>query len=128
MTAECFFCFNNKNWSIEMNVWKITHINCILDQDGKQNIVKEVEFSVDGLVNGTAAIPYEDGNFLSYSELTEGTVIGWVKSALTDSGVAYYEDMVAQLKAPPTTGYKGLPWAEGQTAGLTAETNGETNE
>jgi hypothetical protein len=86
-------------------------MKCILDQDGKQNIVKEVEFSVDNLVNGTVETPYEGGDFLSYSELTEDTVIGWVKSVLTDSGVAYYEDRVAQLQVPATTGYKGLPWA-----------------
>jgi hypothetical protein len=94
-----------------MYIWKITNMNCILNQDGKQDIVKEVEFSVDDVVNGTVATPYTGGNFLPYSELTENIVINWVKSALTDSGVAYYEDMVDQIKAPATTGYKGLPWA-----------------
>jgi hypothetical protein len=92
--------------------WKITNMNCILNQDGKQDIVKEVEFSVDDLVNGTVEIPYTEGDFLPYSNLTQDTVIGWVKSALTDAGVASYEDTVNQLKAPATTGYKGLPWGE----------------
>ena len=94
-----------------MATWKITNMNCILIQDGKQNIVKDVEFFVDDLLSGKVEIPYVDGEFLPYNELTESAVIEWVKSVLTDSGVAYYEDMVAQIKAPATTGYKGLPWA-----------------
>ena len=94
-----------------MATWKIRNMNCILNQDGKQNIVKEVEFIIDDLVNGVVARPYADGDFLPYSELTEDVVIGWVKTALTDSVVAAYEDTAAQLQAPPTTGYKGLPWA-----------------
>jgi hypothetical protein len=93
-----------------MATWRVRNINCILNRDGKQDIVKEVEFSVDDLVNGVIAIPYVDGDFLPYNELTEDIVIGWVKSALTDPGVASYEDAAAQLQAPPTTGYKGLPW------------------
>jgi hypothetical protein len=94
-----------------MATWKITNMNCILNQDGKQNIVKDVEFFVDDLLSGKVEIPYVDGEFLPYNELTESAVIEWVKSVLTDSGVAYYEDMVDQIKAPATTGYKGLPWA-----------------
>jgi len=102
-----------------MAIWKVRNINCILDQDGKQNIVKEVEFIVDGLVNGVVEIPYVDGDFLSYDNLTEDVVIGWVKAALTDSIVAAYEDRAIELQAPPTTGDKPLPWAK---------TNGEINE
>jgi len=94
-----------------MATWKITNMNCILNQDGKQDIVKDVEFSVGDLLNGKVEIPYVDGDFLPYKELTESVVIEWVKSALTESGVAYYEDTVTQLQAPATTGYKGLPWA-----------------
>jgi hypothetical protein len=93
-----------------MAIWKITSMKCILDQDGKQNIVKEVEFSVDDLVNGMVEIPYVDGTFLAYGDLTEDIVIDWVKAALTDSIVAIYEDRANRLQAPPTTGYKGLPW------------------
>ena len=93
-----------------MATWRITNINCILDQDGKQDIVKDVEFFVDDLLSGKVEIPYVDGDFLPYKELTESAVIEWVKSVLTESGVAYYEDAVAQLQAPATTGYKGLPW------------------
>jgi hypothetical protein len=94
-----------------MATWKITNMKCVLDQNGRQNVVNEIEFSVDDLLNGKVEIPYVDGTFLPYNELTESAVIEWVKSALTNSGVAYYEDMVAQLQAPATTGYKGLPWA-----------------
>jgi hypothetical protein len=93
-----------------MATWKVRNINCVLNQNGKQNIVKEVEFIVDDLVNGVVEIPYVDGNFLSYNDLTEDVVIGWVKAALTDSIVAAFEDRANELKAPPTTGYKPLPW------------------
>ena len=81
-----------------------------MNKDGKQNIVKEVEFSVDDLVNGAVDIPYVDGNFLDYSTLTEDTVVGWIKAVLSDAGVAAFEDRVAQLNAPAITGYIGLPW------------------
>ena len=94
-----------------MATWKVRNINCILNQNGKQNIVKEVEFIVDGLVNGVVEIPYVPGDFLAYDDLTEDTVIGWVKTALTDSIVAAFEDRAAELQAPPTTEYKPLPWA-----------------
>jgi hypothetical protein len=93
-----------------MATWKITSINCILNQKGKQDVVKDVEFFVDDLLSGKVEIPFVDGEFLPYKELTEDMVVNWVKSALTDSGVAYYEDSVAQLQMPATTGYKGLPW------------------
>jgi len=102
-----------------MATWKVRNINCILNQDGKQNIVKQVEFVVANLVSGVVDIPYINGDFLSYDNLTEDVVIGWVKAALTDSIVAAYEDRAIELQAPPTTGYKPLPWAE---------TNGEINE
>ena len=90
--------------------WKITNIKCVLDQDGKQNIVKEVEFSIDDLINGGVVIPYTEGDFLAYDQLTEDVVIGWVKSVLTEALVSSYEAKVDQLKNPATTGYKPLPW------------------
>jgi hypothetical protein len=93
-----------------MATWKVRNINCVLNQNGKQNIVKEVEFIIDGLVNGVVEIPYVDGDFLSYDGLTEDVVIGWVKAALTDSVVAAFEGRANELQAPPTTGYKPLPW------------------
>lgn len=94
-----------------MATWKVRNINCVLNKDGKENIVKEVEFIVDDLVNGVVNIPYVDGNFLAYDDLTEDAVIGWVKSALSDSVVVAFEDRANELKAPASTGYKPLPWA-----------------
>jgi hypothetical protein len=57
--------------------------------------------------------PDQDGDFAPFSELTESTVIEWVKSALGAEAVAARETAIAnniqeQLNPPVLT---GLPWA-----------------
>jgi hypothetical protein len=93
-----------------MATWTITSMNCIFDINGMKDVVKEVSFLVDDLIHGKVELPEPQGSFLPYNELTQENVVDWVKSVLTDSGVSSYEEMANQLKAPPATGYKALPW------------------
>lgn len=57
-----------------------------------------------------------DPNFISYSNLTQETVINWVKDQLGDEGIAFYKAKAqAQLdeltKPPLVPEYTPLPWS-----------------
>jgi len=67
---------------------------------GVQNVVTEVPWlcsitvgTVTAKCSGVQKIEYDaDAPFTAFDSLTEATVIGWVKEALTADAVAHYEN------------------------------------
>jgi len=100
--------------------WKITNLQAFASSNGQPNVVSNVDwicFATDGTntaqMNGSQAIIYNSGNnFISFNQLTESEIIGWVKNALGSS----VQDVQSQLDAKianivnPSVVTK-LPWA-----------------
>ena len=67
--------------------------------DGVANVVTEVPWQlsltvgdVTAVCKGRQKLNYDSGSpFIQYSDLTQATVIGWVKNAMTADGVSFYE-------------------------------------
>lgn len=101
--------------------WKIVALDAHPQQDGKENVIVTVHWVVDatdgtttGRYAGATGVSYNpDTSFTPYANLTESQLIGWVKDALGDEGVANVEkDLDAQIdhhNNRPVS--QALPWS-----------------
>lgn len=96
-----------------MATWKIVN----MERDASTGFVSTVHWTcsdVDGDFSGSVygSIGLEGELVTPYADLTESTVIGWVKAAMGEETVAAHEAAVAaqieEAKAPKTA--TGMPW------------------
>lgn len=101
--------------------WSIYSLDCNPDHEGHQNVVVTAHWRLNGvdgeheaLVYGSIGFEFDaEASFVPFADLTEETVIGWVKAAMGDEQVAAHEAAVAaQIEAlvnPPVV-TPDLPW------------------
>ena len=107
--------------------WYIDALDCVPDVDGMADYVVCAHWrcnGTDGTFNGSVystqsfEVKSSDPNFVPYANLTEATVVGWLKDALTPEGVKATEDAIAQQienQAHPKIISPNLPWAASTT-------------
>ena len=100
-----------------MTNWKIS----TLDRDTADGFVNTVHWTAsqtDGEFTtstySTVSFTKEDGiNYVPYADLTEATVVEWVKASLGEEGVAAVDlalaNNIAAQKNPPVA--TGTPWS-----------------
>lgn len=103
--------------------WVIAALDCYPEHEGHTDVVVTAHWRLNGVdgehtagVYGTQGFTLdEEATFVPFADLTEETVIGWVKAAMGDEQVAAYEaNVAAQIEAlinPPVV-TPALPWAE----------------
>jgi hypothetical protein len=96
--------------------WKITQLEREL-VDGCVITAHYLVDATDGehVAGGYGSVPFSrpDGDLIPFADLTEETVLGWLKAALGSNQVAHIEAMLMaeiQEKRQPTKS-EGLPWA-----------------
>lgn len=96
--------------------WRIVYISAV-DEDGLQNVAKEVSFAVTKTANsetaersGRIALAAPNDNFIQYQSLTEDTVISWVKQSLGDEFIAKLEASIDDELAIKKPNQVNLPW------------------
>ena len=85
------------NWSI-FGELKTQTIN------GVANVVTQARWecaytngTLTGKANGVTDFEYNpDAPFIAYDDLSEATVVGWIKATLGEEGVSFYENLVRQ--------------------------------
>lgn len=102
--------------------WIVAQMDCYPEHEGQTDVVFNVHWrcnGVDGeheaLVYGSIGFEFDaEASFVPFADLTEETVIGWVKAAMGDEQVEAHEAAVAaQIEAlvnPPVV-TPDLPWA-----------------
>jgi hypothetical protein len=99
--------------------WSVTKINCISNQNGNANVVKDVYVVCTGVdgehtfsITGCYGLEYNEDSFIPYNELTEEQVLGWV----WDSGCINKEAIesaidqkIQEIIDPPIVSLP-LPW------------------
>ena len=100
--------------------WKVNDVESVI-ADGGVTCVKWSCSATDGeqayAVNGGEAILEPDAtasDFVSYDDLTESVVMGWVKDSLGEEEVASIEEVLTAKVTAQMTPVKqtGLPWSE----------------
>ena len=103
--------------------WVIAALECYPEHEGHSDVVVTAHWRLNGVdgehtagVYGTQGFTLdEEATFVPFADLTEETVIGWVKAAMGDEQVEAHEASVAaQIEAlinPPVI-TPDLPWAE----------------
>jgi hypothetical protein len=103
--------------------WKINALKCV--QNPQPNYVAIAEWTATGtdgqhtaVIHGSTAFSSDSRNgvdqpFTQYSELTESTVLGWVKDNAAVSDIeATLDNQLSNLGNPPVGPQTaGLPWA-----------------
>jgi hypothetical protein len=102
--------------------WSVDSLDCFPSLNNENNVVNNVNWRViatDGIyfvtAYGAQVIPNQDkNNFIPYADLTETTIIDWVKEALGADQVASIQtsldNQIAALINPPIVTLP-LPWA-----------------
>lgn len=101
-------------------IWKINELTVVPSISGLQDVVKAVSYSVTASENDiSTTIPLsvelnsvnDPDKFISYTDLTEDTVISWVQP-MTDMVQleARATQELAELRSPPIV-TKPLPWS-----------------
>jgi hypothetical protein len=103
--------------------WLVTSINVFPKFNGKENVVVEVKFCVSGTdgkntvtKDGSQSIQLNDQElFVDYADLTQTSVVSWVKDALGESGQYTYtaeiDAILEQKKTPVVLPINApLPW------------------
>jgi hypothetical protein len=106
--------------------WAVNSMSCYPQAEGQTDVVFSVNFGVNktatvnnepylSVASGSILVTYvAGGTYTPYDQLTQEQVIGWVQSALGETGVADYEARVdAQIDSamnPPVVS-PPLPWA-----------------
>jgi hypothetical protein len=104
------------------NTWTINQMDCYPEYEGEADVVFAVHWQLvatDGTYNGSAygsiGLTLDpDAEFVSFADLTEEQVIGWVQDALGEEQVAALEANVAKQiadQANPPVVSPTLPWA-----------------
>lgn len=102
--------------------WSVQEVNAFPEKDGKQNVVFNVHWIVNGLDGEHTASAYgstsidvnPSGPFTAYENLTEAQVIDWVKTSMGAEEVAAIEaSIVGQINEQinPKIITPVLPWA-----------------
>lgn len=104
--------------------WAITNLQYYLEKDGRQNVVRRVDFTCTQTDFGTGMFtqlesfilpPIDDlSNFTEYQNLTEEQVILWIKDQLTNHIVLQIEqDLLDELNRKVSLGATatGMPWS-----------------
>ena len=96
--------------------WRIVYISAI-DENGLQNVAKEISFAVTKTANnetaersGRISLAAPSGNFIEYQNLTEDTVISWVKQSLGNEFIAKLEASINDELADTKPNQVNLPW------------------
>jgi hypothetical protein len=104
-------------------IWKVTRMSVLLEQAGESDVVVLAAYDVTGTqdkttasVNGLQQFTYTGGAFTPYEDLTEEQVVGWIQSALGESGVnSIYACIDGQISSilnpPPSPQVAPLPWS-----------------
>ena len=103
--------------------WTITNLYT-KTVDELQDYVVNTAFNVEGIdgefsaiVNGTQMFTVKEGaGFIPYSELTQDTVVEWIKEELGETGLfsitSYIDQQIELEKNPPVVPENTpLPWA-----------------
>jgi len=104
------------------NTWAINQMDCYPEYEGEADVVFAVHWrlnATDGTYNGSAygsiGLTLDpDADFVSFADLTEEQVIGWVQDALGEEQVDALEANVAKQiedQANPPVVSPTLPWA-----------------
>jgi hypothetical protein len=104
--------------------WEVAAVKASKELNGKTNVVSQVQWQVtatDGTLNGSVYgnqdLQVDESNFTSFDQLTEQTMIGWVKAAIGDEQVATFEaKAIANMTPVQTVSSEpvavALPWAK----------------
>ena len=105
-------------------IWAITNLQYYLEKDGRQNVVRRVDFKcTQSDVSTGISTQFESftlppidnlATFTEYENLTEEQVISWVKEQLTDYTVNLIEqDLLDELNRKVSLGATatGMPWS-----------------
>jgi hypothetical protein len=78
--------------------WEVAAIKANKELNGQTNVVSQVQWQVtatDGTLNGSVYgnqdLQIDNANFILFDQLTEQTIMGWVKSAIGSEQVAAFE-------------------------------------
>lgn len=103
--------------------WKVSPNGLLTkSQDGKDDVVTRVIYSVEAVqgehravINDSVDLSFDpNGQFIAFADLTEGTVINWVKAAAPEK-VALFERSLAamidrKINPPIRPVAKAAPW------------------
>jgi hypothetical protein len=100
--------------------WKVNDVESVIADGGVTNVKWSCSASGEAgeyAVNGGEAILEPDATsseFVSYDDLTESVVMGWVKDSLGEEEVASIEEVLTAKVTAQMTPVKqtGLPWSE----------------
>jgi hypothetical protein len=103
--------------------WRIESLDCVPSTDGLTNVVANIHWRVNGSNDRFTASVYgnrllkhsPNADFTAYDNLTEETVLGWLKDAIGAEQVASIEtnldNQLDTLANPPVVSLP-LPWAK----------------
>jgi hypothetical protein len=103
--------------------WSVRQVDCLPTANNETNVVFRVHWNCQGTNNtdivntfGTTDIPFVASNtFISFSNLTEAQVIGWVQQILGTQEVLQIQsncDVQINLLQNPTIISPALPWVK----------------
>lgn len=101
--------------------WSILKLECAVNEDGKENVVKSISWQLTatdgtnttGLVNNSQIELNPDAPFISYEDLTEEVVLGWVQENLGEekiTGLHVILDAHLVTMQSPQVVVPALPW------------------
>lgn len=110
--------------------WTVRSIKTQSQISEKQNVVKIVDFMLEGIRNeknnfilGTVELTFDPSSdsFIPYDDLTEETVIEWVKSALGIEKIDQYIETIETRFGSDNEIETALPWISIQTESIDTE-------
>jgi hypothetical protein len=104
------------------NTWAVQQMDCYPEYEGEADVVFAVHWRLDATDGTYAAGAYgsigltldPDADFVSFADLTEEQVIGWVQDAMGEEQVDALEANLAKQiadQANPPVVSPTLPWA-----------------
>lgn len=104
-------------------LWKIKGLE-VSEVDGHESCVVRIHFSVTNgnrVFTGDHHIIFSGENFISFENLTEEIVMGWLKNGLGSHGISKVESKLVEIQTQPTTDIIAkneavsveLPWMKG---------------
>jgi len=98
--------------------WKIVALDTAPSENGLNNVVKTAHYTIDAVegvhqVRAYSSVSFDapdDTGFVSYANLTEEIIVGWVKDKLDIAGVEAELANAIELKKNPPLVKHPLPW------------------
>jgi hypothetical protein len=102
--------------------WKVVSLECYPEHEGQENVVTTAHWTLTtidgeyvGSAYGSASFTLDpEAEFIPFADLTETTIIGWVKNHIGEEQVEVLENSVTkqieEQKNPPIV-KPALPWA-----------------